>query len=79
MKIDLKKMMRILAEKQLSEMQEDIKESENDDMEDEDKNSEEDKIQSKKPNMKNADMKKLANEKRKAIILIMLKNKKAKK
>ena len=84
MKMDLKKMMRILAEKQLSEMEEDTNESENemDDMEDENEGTQDDKLkrlQSRRPKLRNQEMQNLAEQKRKAMILLMLKNKRANK
>lgn len=84
MKMDLKKMMRILAEKQLSEMEEDTNENENEieEGEENEKPEQDDKLkrlQSRRPKLKNQEMQKLAEEKRKAMILLMLKNKRANK
>lgn len=84
MKMDLKKIMRILAEKQMSEMEEDTYENENEmeEGDEDEKPKQEDRLkrlQSKRPKMKNAEMQKLAEEKRKAMILLMLKNKRANK
>lgn len=77
MKMDLKKIMRILAEKQMSEMEEDIDENEMEDNEEPEQDDKLKKLQSTRPKMRNAEMQKLAEQKRKAMILLMLKNKRA--
>lgn len=79
MKMDLKKIMRILAEKQMSEMEEDIDENEMEDNEEPEQDDKLKKLQSTRPKMRNAEMQKLAEQKRKAMILLMLKNKRANK
>lgn len=71
MKMDLKKIMRIIAEKQLSEIEEDENEMENDD------DDKLEKMKRTRPKMKSKEMQELVDKKRKAIILLMMKNKRA--
>jgi hypothetical protein len=77
MKLDMKEIMRILAQRQLQEMKEDDMEEEvdnemDDEMEDEDKLE---KMKRTRPKMKSKEMQDLVDKKRKAIILLMMKNK----